>query len=267
MKAINQLSLFLILCMSLGMSAQNIINGVVTDKITGSPLPGVNVVIKVPPRELLRTLMENTKLRQSLVTILVFSYIGFASTEVSVQNSKIINVALEEDAQQLGEVVLIGYGTATKKDLTGSVDKVSTEDFNKGAITSPEQLLAAKTAGVRITSGSGQAGSGAQILIRAGSSLNASNNPLIVVDGVPLDVDKSGLNSINPNDIADFTILKDASATAIFGSRASNGVIMITTKKGQMDSPLQFELQTRIGYSQIDQQVEMLSASQFRDIN
>lgn len=204
--------------MSLGMSAQNIINGVVTDKITGSPLPGVNVVIKGTTTGTSTDFDGKYQIEAKPGNILVFSYIGFASTEVSVQNSKIINVALEEDAQQLGEVVLIGYGTATKKDLTGSVDKVSTEDFNKGAITSPEQLLAAKTAGVRITSGSGQAGSGAQILIRAGSSLNASNNPLIVVDGVPLDVDKSGLNSINPNDIADFTILKDASATAIFGS-------------------------------------------------
>jgi len=141
------------------------------------------------------------------------------------------------------EIVVIGYGTVKKKDLTGSVSVVSDEDFNKGNITSAQELLVGKTAGVVITTNSGAPGSGSTIRIRGGSSLNASNEPLIIIDGVPLDRRNVGgsanlLSAINPNDIENVTILKDASSTAIYGARASNGVIIITTKKGQAGKPL-----------------------------
>lgn len=146
-------------------------------------------------------------------------------------------ITLEDDTQMLEEVVVIGYGTVKKEDLTGSVATVRADQLNKGVVTSPAELLKGKSAGVVITEGDGAPGSGSTIRIRGGSSLSAVNDPLIVIDGLPItNTGISGvadqLSSINPNDIETFTVLKDASATAIYGSRASNGVIIITTKKG-----------------------------------
>src|SRR5437763_3343115 len=149
-----------------------------------------------------------------------------------------MNVSLLGTASSLNEVVVIGYGTRLKKDLTGSVSAITAKDFNKGSITTPEQLIAGKVAGVQVTSNGGAPGSGSTIRIRGGASLNASNDPLIVIDGVPVDFGgisgaANALSLINPNDIESFAVLKDASATAIYGARASNGVIIITTKKGK----------------------------------
>ena len=157
----------------------------------------------------------------------------------------VANFNLKPDAQNLNEVVVIGYGTAQKKDLTGSITTVSSKDFQSGNITSPEQLIAGKVAGVSITSNGGQPGGGSVIRVRGGASLNSSNDPLIVIDGIPFSGNTiSGaanpLSLINPNDIETFTVLKDANATAIYGSRASNGVILITTKKGKSAVPFAF---------------------------
>ena len=155
---------------------------------------------------------------------------------ITIGASNIINVQMIVGSV-LEEVIIIGYGSTKKEDATGSIQVVNQKAFNKGSITSPQELLAGKIAGVNITTNSGAPGDGAVIRIRGGSSLNASNDPLIVIDGVPVDNggisgSRNSLNLINPNDVETFTVLKDASATAIYGSRASNGVILITTKKG-----------------------------------
>ena len=168
-------------------------------------------------------------------SILVFTYMGFITREVQANQSAIIQ--MEEDTRFLSEIVVIGYGQVRKEDATGSIVAIKPETLNRGAVTAPQELLIGKVAGVQITPGDGSPGSGAQIRIRGGASLRASNDPLIVIDGVPTSNDaspgmKNGLASINPSDIETFTVLKDASATAIYGARASNGVIIITTKKG-----------------------------------
>ena len=178
---------------------------------------------------------------------------------------------LEEDAAVLDEVVLIGYGSTTKQDATAAIQKVSSEEFNKGAIVSPDQLLSGKSAGVRITTNGGAPGEGSEIRIRGGSSLSANNSPLIVVDGIPLDQRgvqgvRNQLNSINPNEIENFVILKDASATAIYGSRASNGVILITTKSGKKGAPLKVEYGFQFSADQITDQVSVFSADEFRKL-
>ena len=168
-------------------------------------------------------------------SILVISYMGFVTREVPA--SQAATVVLSEDTQFLSEIVVIGYGQVRKEDATGSIVAIKPEVLNRGAVTAPQELLVGKVAGVQITPGDGSPGSGSQIRIRGGASLRASNDPLIVIDGVPTSNDaapgmRNGLASINPADIETFTVLKDASATAIYGARASNGVIIITTKKG-----------------------------------
>src|SRR4029079_17784804 len=167
--------------------------------------------------------------------------VGYGYREVNLSGAT-ANITLATTSGSLNEVVVIGYGTTRKKDLTGSVTAITSKDFNKGAITTPEQLIAGKVAGVQVVSNGGAPGSGSTIRIRGGASLNASNSPLIVIDGVPVDNGgiagtANALSMINPNDIESFNILKDASATAIYGARASNGVIIITTKKGKTGKP------------------------------
>jgi iron complex outermembrane receptor protein len=200
---------------------------------------------------------------------LVFSFIGKATKEVTVGSQTVIDVSLEDDIKTLGEVVVIGYGSQKKKDLTGSVAAINSEDFNKGNIASPDQLVVGKVAGVQITSNGGAPGAGSTIRIRGGASLNANNDPLIVIDGVPLDNSgisgaPSALSLINPNDIESMNILKDASATAIYGSRASNGVILITTKKGSKNGGLKVNFSSQASLAQSTGFTKVLSADQFR---
>ncbi len=190
---------------------------------------------------------------------------------MAVGNQTVVNVALQTDVQALDEVVVIGYGTVKKSDRTGSVTAVSSKDFNKGAITSAQDLLVGKTAGVVITTPGGAPGSGATIRIRGGSSLNASNDPLIIVDGVPISNNNvSGssniLSFVNPNDIETFTILKDASATAIYGSRASNGVILITTKKGKAGAPFTVAYDGNVSVANAIEFVDVFSGDEMRQI-
>lgn len=247
----------------------------VTGKIideTGQGLPGASVVVKGLGRTSSTDVNGNFKitgLANGTVT-LTASYIGYRSTDlvVTVNGNTVANFDLKPDAQNLNEVVVIGYGTAQKKDLTGSITTVSSKDFQSGNITSPEQLIAGKVAGVSITSNSGQPGAGSTIRVRGGASLNASNDPLIVIDGIPFSGNTiSGaanpLSLINPNDIETFTVLKDANATAIYGSRASNGVILITTKKGKSGEPT-IDFSTVNSYATIAKKVDVLSADQVR---
>ena len=213
------------------------VKGVVVDT-TGTPVIGASVVEQGTTNGVTTDVNGQYMLRvNSSESIVVISFIGYQTQSLVASSSVLSNVVLEEDSEMIDDVVVIGYGVVKKNDLTGSVSTVKADQTNKGLATSPTDLLRGKSAGVVITSGDGAPGSAAQIRIRGGSSLNASNDPLVVVDGLP--ISNSGISgvgnalaSINPSDIESFTVLKDASATAIYGSRASNGVIIITTKKG-----------------------------------
>lgn len=202
---------------------------------------------------------------------LEFSFLGYETQIIVLTDNRIVNIKLEPKAQLMTEVVVIGYGTQLKKDLTGTVSSVSSKDFNQGLIGSPEQLINGKVAGVQIMSNSGSPTSGSTIRIRGGASLNASNDPLIVLDGVPLESGGISGNSsnflslINPNDIESMTVLKDASSTAIYGSRASNGVIIITTKKGSSDK-LNISFNKTFSLQNKTKVAETLSAQEFRDL-
>jgi TonB-linked SusC/RagA family outer membrane protein len=199
-------------------------------------------------------------------------YVGYVTQQSPITigtGNTTINFVLKSEATALNEVVVIGYGTQRKKDVTGAIATVTAKDFNKGSITSPEQLISGKVAGVQIISSGGAPGAGTTIRIRGGASLNSSNDPLIVIDGVP--VDNRGiagvsnpLSLINPNDIESFTILKDASASAIYGSRASNGVIIITTKKGSSGGPLKVNFNSIQSVSTKTGTVDVLSGDEYR---
>ncbi|HEY4788154.1 MAG TPA: TonB-dependent receptor [Bacteroidales bacterium] len=247
------------------------IQGKVTDLATGEVLPGVSIAVKGVNTGTTSNLDGIYNISVPKGSVLVFSFVGYATEERTVENAQSIDVAMITDVTKLGEVVVIGYGTVKKGDATGAVNVVGSKDFNKGAITSPQDLLVGKSAGVVITDANGAPGSGATIRIRGGSSLNASNDPLIIVDGVPIDntaVNGSSniLSFINPNDIESFTILKDASATAIYGSRASNGVIIITTKKGTKGEALKISYNGSVSVSTIAKYMDVYSGDQLRQI-
>ena len=215
--------------------AQYVAKGVVVDA-SGEPVIGAAVLQKGTMNGTQTGLDGDFTLSvPSESTLLEISFLGYRTVEIAA--GKASRVVMIDDTKFLDEVVVIGYGTVKKSDMTGSVAALKADQVNKGSITSPSEMLQGKAAGVVITTGDGQPGSSSTIRIRGGSSLNASNDPLIIIDGLPIsNTGVSGmsdqLSSINPNDIENFTVLKDASATAIYGSRASNGVIIITTKKG-----------------------------------
>ncbi|MES2646837.1 MAG: TonB-dependent receptor [Bacteroidota bacterium] len=250
---------------------QNIkVTGRVTDSKDGSGLAGVSVLVKGTNNGTSTDADGNYTISAPLNSTLVLSSIGFGLKEVKVTGGE-INASISATASsQLNEVVVVGYGTAKKKDLTGSVALVTSKDFVKGPITTPDQLIAGKVAGVQITPNGGNPGAGSRIRIRGGTSLNASNDPLIVIDGVP--VDNNGISGspnplslINPNDIESFNILKDASAAAIYGSRAANGVIIITTKRGRKGDKLRVNFTTLNSVSAKRGESDVLSASEFSD--
>ena len=256
-------------CFAIFANAQDkIVTGKVTDSKTGTPLPGATVQVK-GTKVITQTATDGNfsiKVPTGFKT-LVISYSGFANQEVAI-GSGVVSVSMVAANSNLDEVVVVGYGTSRRKDLTGAVTTVSSKDFVKGAITTPEQLISGKVAGVSITPNGGAPGSGSVIRIRGGASLNASNDPLIVVDGVPLDNggiagSPNALSLINPNDIETFTILKDASSTAIYGSRASNGVIIITTKKGTSGKP-KWTFTTNNSLYNANKNVDVLSADEIR---
>jgi iron complex outermembrane receptor protein len=249
--------------------AQTTVTGTVTDKANAMPLPGVNVVIKGTARGTSTDFDGNFSLEVNEGEVVVISYLGYTTQEITYTGQARLDIALEEDAAQLDEVVLIGYGTTTVKDATGSVESVTSKDFTRGNIVTPENLLAGRVAGVNITTDGGRPGGTGTIRIRGGSSINASNDPLIVIDGLPITNDGVGgsrgiLSTINPNDIESFSILKDASATAIYGSRAANGVIIIVTKKGR--DTFSADLDTQFTFGEIDNTIDVLSADQFREL-
>ena len=268
MKTFLNALLFCLIIVPASMMAQSTVTGTITDKANAMPLPGVNVIIKGTARGTATDFDGKYTLEVNDGETLVISYVGYTTQEVVFTGQTTINVELAEDSAQLDEVVLIGYGTTTKKDATGSVEAVTSKDFTRGNIVTPENLLNGRVAGVTVNT-SGAPGSGSEIKIRGGSSINASNNPLIVIDGLPITNDNVGgsrgiLASINPNDIDSFTVLKDASATAIYGSRASNGVIIIVTKKGKSEFSVDYDLQFTFG--EIADQIEVFSADDYREL-
>ena len=247
------------------------VTGKVTDAKDGSPLVAATVVVKGTKKGT-STAADGTFTLKVAATdkSVVVSILNYATREVSIEGQKTVNIAMTQSAEQLNDVVVIGYGSARKKDLTGSVVNITSKDFNAGVISTPEQLIAGKVAGVSITSNSGAPGAGSTIRIRGGASLNASNDPLIVIDGMPIDAggisgQANALALINPNDIESFSILKDASATAIYGARASNGVVLITTKKGKKGA-LKVNFSSQIGIAQNKNQVDVFSGNEIRDI-
>jgi TonB-linked outer membrane protein, SusC/RagA family len=268
-KLICTVGLPLLLLVSLqGFTQSIIVKGRVTDP-GGSGIPGVSVTVKGETQGTSTATDGSYSLAvPSGATTLVFSAIGFGTQEVPINSRTQVNATLQSTSTNLNEVVVIGYGTRQKKDLTGSVTAITSKDFNKGSIVTPEQLISGKVAGVQITSNGGAPGAGSTIRIRGGASLNASNDPLIVIDGVP--VNNSGIAGaanalalINPNDIESFNILKDASAAAIYGSRASNGVIIITTKKGR-GGKARFNFTTTNTVSTLPKEADVLTPAEFR---
>ncbi len=263
---------FLFALLTLSVTAQErSITGKVTDATTNEGLIGVTVLIEGTYTGTVTDIDGKFSVKVTPGAKLVFSFIGYQAQTLAVGTQSTLNVALKTEAKGLDEVVVIGYGTVKKSDATGSISTVSSKDFNKGAMTSAQDLIVGKSAGVVITSDGGAPGSGSTIRIRGGSSLNASNDPLIIIDGVPIaNSNVSGssnfLSFVNPNDIETFTVLKDASSTAIYGSRASNGVILITTKSGTLGSPLHITYNGNASIGEAVKYVDVYSGDQLRQI-
>ena len=277
MKAIQKLAkrslllvaLFVIGCLQL-MAQTRTIKGEVTDAQNGEALIGATVMVEGEKGGTVTDFDGNFSLQvSSSAKKIKVSYIGYIDKVLSISDN--MKVKLESDSKALADVVVIGYGTARKSDLTGSVATVKSKDFNKGLVSSPEQLINGKVSGVQIMSNSGSASAGSTIRVRGGASLNASNDPLIVLDGVPLEQggisgnSSNFLSMINPSDIESMTVLKDASSTAIYGSRASNGVIIITTKKGQQGA-VKVNFNTTNSLQTRAQMVDMLSRDEFVNV-
>ncbi|NOT51760.1 MAG: SusC/RagA family TonB-linked outer membrane protein [Chitinophagaceae bacterium] len=251
--------------------AQTKVTGKVTNSADGSGVPGATVTVKDT-----RTAVQTAADGSFSITVpagsttLVITSVGFAAQEVSVAGKASVDVSLVVTNATMNEVVVTGYGSVRRKDLTSAVSTITSKDFTKGPITTPEGLINGRVAGVQITTPSGAPGAGARILIRGGASLSASNSPLIVVDNVPLDNNgisgaANPLSLINPNDIESFTILKDAAATAIYGNRASNGVILITTKKGKAGK-VKVSFSTLNSVYTVANTMDVLSADEFRNM-
>lgn len=263
----------LLACTYFAVNAQQVtITGTVTDAKDNSPMPGVNVVIEGTTQGTITDIDGKYSLKvdgpEAKITV---SFIGYASKSVIVGNQTIIDIALTEDVTKLDEIVVVGYGTSKKKDLTGALTTVKAEDLAKAGAVTPEQMLQGKVSGVQIVSNNGEPGAGSQVKVRGTGSITSGIQPLYVIDGIPLDMQSSSpggvtsapptspLNFINPNDIESMDILKDASAAAIYGSRGANGVILITTKKGK-EGASEVSYTTSFSMSSLPKKLDVLSA-------
>ena len=270
----------LLMCgMSLAAYAQRTITGKVTD-VKRNGLPGATVSVQGTTNGTITDINGNFSLKVPEGATLNASYVGYNATTAVVGDATVVNIELSENSSVLDELVVVGYGTQKKSDVTGAVASVTEKDFNRGVVTSPEQLLQGRAAGVVITQGGGEPGAGANIRIRGGTSISASNEPLYVIDGVPIDNSSSttglpggdasfgGTNNplrfLNTNDIERIEVLKDASASAIYGSRGANGVILVTTKKGKAGK-FSVDYSVSIAQAKIAKQLKVLTAQEFRD--
>ncbi|GAO45054.1 SusC/RagA family TonB-linked outer membrane protein [Flavihumibacter petaseus] len=280
-RGLSALLLLLLLCSAIQAQDQRVISGKITDQKDGSPIVGATVTVKGSTQGVSTGADGTFKISvPASAKTLVISSIGFGSTEQSISaTTSDLAVALTASNSNLNEVVVVGYGTARKKDLTGSVATVKEKDFNQGIMSAPDQLIQGKIAGVQILNNSGQPGGATTVRIRGTATIRAGGGPLYVVDGVPLDgrsarpglnspglgntPDANPLNFINPQDIASMDVLKDASATAIYGSRGANGVVLITTKRGTSGAP-KLDVTTNFGFSQMLKQLDVLDGDQYR---
>jgi iron complex outermembrane receptor protein len=256
---------------TISQAQERVVTGTVTDANDGMGIPGVSVVVKGTTVGTSTDIDGKYTIPTEANSILIFSFIGYKNQEVIVGEQSQVNVVLSADTENLSEVMVIGYGQVRKDDATGAIFSVKADDFNQGSTSSPQDLIVGKVAGVQIISDGGAPGSGSTIRIRGGSSMSASNDPLIVIDGMPLDnrgIDgmSNVLSSLNPNDIETFTVLKDASSTAIYGSRASNGVILITTKKGKAGQKIQVTYDNKFSIGTIKETIDVLSADEYRTL-
>ncbi|MBN2520234.1 MAG: TonB-dependent receptor [Bacteroidales bacterium] len=280
-KHLSKIVIILLICFThlTAFSQGRVITGKVTDP-GGEGLPGVSIIVKGTTLGTITDYEGNYSLSNvDEDAILVYSYIGYISQEISTSGKTTIDLVLEEDIMELEEIVVLGYGTAKKKDLTGSLASLKEEDFNTNAGATPEQLIQGRIAGVHITSNSGEPGAGAQIRIRGTSTIRSGQQPLYVIDGIPLDIKNispdnpsatgvgnaqatNPLSFINPNDIESIDILKDASAAAIYGARGANGVILITTKKGK-EGTSQVDYSAYMSVSKLPKQLDVLTADKW----
>ncbi len=274
------LGVLMFACVSLAFAQSRDISGTVIDATNGYPLPGVNIAIQGTTTGTATGIDGSYSIRANSEDVLVFSFVGYLTQEITVGSQNVINVALQEDVELLEEVVVVGYGVQKKADVTGAVGAVNVSEANVGLVTSPEQLIQGRVAGVSIIQNSGEPGSNVTVRIRGGTSISASNSPLYVIDGVPLDnsaTDPGGnlagqtdsgprnpLNFLNPNDIANIDILKDASAAAIYGSRGANGVILITTKKGR-EGQVQVDYDGYVATSSFGNEMGLLTGDEYRN--
>ncbi|MBS1488743.1 MAG: TonB-dependent receptor [Bacteroidetes bacterium] len=262
------LTVFLMCAAISGYAQQITVKGKVTSSDDGLPLPGVNILEKGTSNGVASDADGTYTIKVDANAVLSFSFLGYKTTDISVAGRSVVDLIMDTDAKSLSEIVVIGYGQQEKKDVTGSLANLGTKDFNKAIITSPQDMMVGKIAGVQITSNSGAPGSGSTIRIRGDGSASGSKDPLIVIDGFPVDNNGTAglanpLATLNPNDIETFTVLKDASATAIYGLRAANGVIIITTKKGKEGKP-QFFYNVTVTAGSPMKYFDVMNASQFK---
>ncbi|WP_316633081.1 TonB-dependent receptor [uncultured Flavobacterium sp.] len=236
-----------------------IISGIVQDE-KKDPLPGVTILVKGTKEAAVTDYSGQYKIKADSKDQLTFSYMGFETTTVTVGNKTSLNVVLKSTTSNLDEIVVIGYGSVKRKDLTGSVSSVSMSDFRKSPVRSFDEALAGRVAGVQVTSSDGRPGSGTNIVIRGNNSVTQANSPLYVIDGFLIEDPNN--NIINPNDIESIEVLKDASATAIYGSRGANGVIVIQTKKGKEGKPV-FAFSSSIGIQQVANKMDVMNTYEF----
>ena len=271
------LTVLLLACVSLAYGQARNITGTVTEEGSGFPLPGVNIQIQGTLTGTITGIDGTYSLQASTGDVLVFSFVGYITQEIAVADQNVIDVALAEDVELLDEVVVVGYGTQRRANVTGSAQRVVADEANVGLVNSPEQLFQGRVAGVNIIQSGGEPGAPVTIRIRGGTSISASNEPLYVIDGVPIDNSnvapdggtdtdsgrKNPLVFLNPSDIESIDVLKDASAAAIYGSRGANGVILITTKKGR-EGQVQVDYDGYVSSSSFIRDLPLLTASEYR---
>ncbi|MDI6046125.1 SusC/RagA family TonB-linked outer membrane protein [Flavobacterium yafengii] len=267
MKKIRFLMLFFLTVFSVAGWAQTEVTGVVLDD-ANFPLPGVNVLVKGIKKGIVTDIDGRFTIKASVGDVIEFSYIGLETQEVTIKNYNKLDIKLQSSAMQLEDLVVVGYGSKRKRDVTGAVTSVKNDAFNRGIVTSPEQLIQGKVSGVNITSASGEPGSNQAISIRGQGGVRTGSTPLFVIDGFALDNSSTGgatnpLSFINADDIESIDVLKDASATAIYGSRGANGVILITTKRGKKGQS-KVTYSTSLGTSSMAKEIPVYSADAFR---
>jgi len=270
MRIFKQTLLALVLSTPAILSAQEAVKGTVYDSTSNSILSGANVTNITSGESTVSDDQGNFTLEANDGDIITISYFGFDDQEITYAGQTQLQLRMAKSTEALKEVVIIGYGTAKKEDITGSVNQLNSKDFNKGSITSAQELVTGKISGVVVTSAGGAPGDGQNIIIRGNSSLSLNSQPLYVVDGVPLSETNIGgsrnpLDFLNPNDIETMTVLKDASATAIYGSRAANGVVMVTTKRGK-GKGFKYSYNSTTSIYQPEGYIDMMNASQFREL-